>query len=74
MGVPAPFCRAASALAVEGVGVAVPELGRDPEKEVVDSNSLCSEGLDRRYGSENSDEAGEPRCLGSIIEGSMSAG
>lgn len=37
---------------MEAVGVAVPELGRDVDVDVdvetVDSNSLCSDGLDRR--------------------------
>jgi hypothetical protein len=58
----------------EGVGVAVPELGREVEMVVVDSNSLDRLGLDLRYGREASDEAGEARCLGSIMEASRWAG
>jgi hypothetical protein len=59
---------------VEGVGVAVPELGRDVDMLVVDSKSLDRLGFDRRNGSEARDEAGEARCLGSIIEASRWAG
>ena len=58
----------------EAVGVAVPELGRDPERDAVDSKSLCSDALDLRYGRLDSDEAGDARCLGSIIEVSILAG
>jgi hypothetical protein len=32
----------------EPVGVAEPELGREPERDEVDSNSLCSDGFERR--------------------------
>lgn len=56
------------------VGVAVPELGREVEMLVVDSNSFDKLGLDRRYGSEAREDAGDPRCLGSIIDASRSAG
>lgn len=54
VGVPVPFCRDAGEKtepepgATEAVGVAVPELGRDPDIDVVDSNSLWREGFDRR--------------------------
>ena len=58
----------------DAVGVAVPELGRDVDMLVVDSNSLDRLGLERRKGSEASDEAGDARCLGSIIEAPTSAG
>jgi hypothetical protein len=58
----------------EAVGVAVPELGREVDMLVVDSNSLDRLALDFRTGREARDEAGDPRCLGSIIEASMSAG
>jgi hypothetical protein len=58
---------------VEGVGVAVPEPGREVEI-LVDSNSLDRLGLDLRYGREARDEAGDARCLGSIIEASRWAG
>ena len=47
------------ALRTEAVGVALPELGRDVDIEAVDSNSLCSDGFERRYGSDASEEAGE---------------
>jgi hypothetical protein len=50
-GVPVPFClpgENTEPATTEGVGVAVPELGRDPEMEAVDSNSLCNDGLERR--------------------------
>lgn len=60
---------------VDAVGVAVPELGRDPESEAVDLKSWCSEALDRRYGSEESEDEGDDvRCLGRIMEFSRSAG
>lgn len=36
------------ALRTEAVGVALPELGRDVDIEAVDSNSLCSDGFERR--------------------------
>lgn len=72
-----PFCRDIGEKvelgAREPVGVAEPELGREPDRDDVDSNSLCNEGFERRYGSEDSDEAGDARCLGSIIEASTSA-
>jgi hypothetical protein len=58
----------------EGVGVAVPELGRDVDMLVVDSKSLDRLGFERRNGSEARDEAGEARCLGSIIDASTRAG
>lgn len=57
-----------------GVGVAVPELGREVEMLVVDSNSFDRLGLERRKGREARDEAGDARCLGSIIDASRSAG
>jgi hypothetical protein len=60
--------------AADGVGVAVPELGREVDMLVVDSNSLDRLGFDRRYGSEERDEAGDARCLGRIIEASRWAG
>jgi hypothetical protein len=51
-GVPVPFCldrgEKVELGAMDPVGVAEPELGRDPERDDVDSNSLCSEGFDRR--------------------------
>jgi hypothetical protein len=60
---------------VFGVGVAVPELGRDVDMLVVDSNSLDRLAFDLRYGRDASEEAGEWwRCVGSIIEASRSAG
>jgi hypothetical protein len=58
----------------DGVGVAVPELGREVDMLVVDSNSLDKLGLDLRKGREEREEAGDARCLGSIIEGCRSAG
>jgi hypothetical protein len=58
----------------EAVGVAVPELGREVDMLVVDANSLERLGLDRRKGREARDEAGDPRCFGSITEASTSAG
>jgi hypothetical protein len=56
------------------VGVAVPELGREVDMLAVDSNSFDRLGLDRRYGREARDEAGDPRSLGNIIDASKSAG
>jgi hypothetical protein len=53
---------------IDGVGVAVPELGRDVLMLVVDSNSFDRLGFDRRYGSEASEDAGEARWRGSVIE------
>jgi hypothetical protein len=41
---------------------------------VVDSNSLDRLGFERRYGRLAREEAGDARCLGSIIEASGSAG
>jgi len=78
-GVPVPFCldpgENTEPGITEAVGVAVPELGRDPDIEVVDLNSWCSEALDLRYGSEAREDAGdEARCLGRIMEFSRSAG
>lgn len=79
-GVPAPFClepceNTELGMVDDGaVGVAVPELGREPDIEVVDSNSFCRDGFDLRYGNEARDEAGEARCFGSIIEFSRWAG
>jgi hypothetical protein len=59
---------------VFGVGVAVPELGREVDMLVVDSNSLDKVGFDLRYGKDAREEAGEWwRCRGSIIEASRSA-
>jgi hypothetical protein len=58
----------------EGVGVAVPELGREVDMLVVDSNSFDKLGFDLRNGREARDEAGDPRCLGSIIDACRSAG
>lgn len=62
---------------VEAVGVAVPELGRDPvnvEMLVVDSKSFDKLGFDRRYGSDAREEAGDARCLGSMAEDSTFCG
>lgn len=59
---------------VEVVGVAVPELGRDVEMLVVDSNSLERLGFDRRYGSDAREEAGDARCLENIAEASTFCG
>jgi hypothetical protein len=56
------------------VGVTVPELGRDVDMLVVDSNSLERLGLERRYGRFAREEAGDARCLGGIIDASTSAG
>jgi hypothetical protein len=56
------------------VGVAVPELGRDVDMLVVDSNSLERLGFERRYGRLAREEAGDARCLGSIVDASGSAG
>lgn len=51
-GVLVPLCLApgenTDPCSVDGVGVAVPELGREVDIDVVDSNSLCSEGFDLR--------------------------
>jgi hypothetical protein len=58
----------------DGVGVAVPELGREVDMLVVDSNSLDKLALDLRKGREEIEEAGDPRCLGSVIEACRSAG
>jgi hypothetical protein len=79
LGVPVPFCldpgEKTEPGTTEAVGVAVPELGRDPDIEVVDLNSCCSEAFDLRYGSEAREEVGDDaRCLGSIMEFSRSAG
>lgn len=78
LGVPVPLSRdpgeKTDAGAAEGVGVAVPELGREGERLVVDSNSFDRLGFDLRYGREARDEAGDPRCLGSIIDASRWAG
>jgi hypothetical protein len=57
----------------EVVGVAVPELVRDPESEAVDANRVERDGFDRRYGRSPSDEAGDALCLGRVIEDSASA-
>jgi hypothetical protein len=78
-GVPVPLClepgENTEPGTTEAVGVAVPELGRDPDIEVVDLNSWCSEAFDLRYGSEARDDEGDAaRCLGRIIEFSRSAG
>lgn len=61
---------------MDGVGVAVPELGRelDVEMLVVDSNSFDRLGLDRRKGSDDRDEAGDARCLGKKAEASTFCG
>jgi hypothetical protein len=40
----------------------------------VDSNSLDKLALDLRKGREEIEEAGDPRCLGSVIEACRSAG
>jgi hypothetical protein len=52
LGVPVPFClepgEKTEPGTTEAVGVAVPELGRDPDIEVVDWNSLWSDGFDLR--------------------------
>jgi hypothetical protein len=77
-GVPEPFCREPGEKVEpetmdEAVGVAAPELGRDPDSDAVDSNSLCSDGFDWRKGREPSDEAGDARCLGRIMDFSRSA-
>lgn len=58
----------------DAVGVAVPELGRDVDMLVVDSNSFDKLGFDRRYGSDAREEAGDPRSLGKVIDASRSAG
>ena len=63
--------------AVEVVGVAVPELGREllnVEILVVDSNSLERLGFDRRYGSDAREDAGDARCLGSVADASTFCG
>lgn len=60
--------------AADGVGVAVPELGREVDMLVVDSNSFDRLGFDLRKGREAREEAGDTRCLGSIIEASRLAG
>lgn len=46
---------------VDAVGVAVPELGRElvVEMLVVDSNSLDRLGFERRYGSDDREDAGD---------------
>jgi hypothetical protein len=78
LGVPVPVSREPGEKTdpgtVDGVGVAVPELGRDVEMLVVDSNSFDRLAFDRRNGSEASDEAGEARCLGRVIGACRSAG
>jgi hypothetical protein len=58
----------------EAVGVAVPELGLEVDMLVVDSKSFDRLGFDLRNGRAARDEAGEARCLGSIIEASRLAG
>lgn len=74
LGVPVPLSRDPGEKTdpgtAEAVGVAVPELGLDVERLVVDSNSLDRLGFDLRTGREASDEAGDARCLGSVIEAS----
>jgi hypothetical protein len=78
LGVPVPASREPGENAepgtVDGVGVAVPELARDVEMLVVDSNSFDRLALDRRNGSEASEEAGEARCLGTVIDACRSTG
>jgi hypothetical protein len=59
---------------VLGVGVAAPELGRDVDMLVVDSNSLERLGFDRRYGISERDETPDARCLGRVMDASGSAG
>lgn len=56
------------------VGVTVPELGLDVDMLVVDSNNFDRLGFDRRNGRDAREEAGDPRCLGSIIDDPRSAG
>jgi hypothetical protein len=79
LGDPVPFCldpgEKTEAGTTEAVGVAVPELGREPDIDVVDLNSWCSEAFDLRYGNEAMEDVGDDaRCLGSIMELSRSAG
>lgn len=78
LGVPVPLSRDPGEKtdpgAADGVGVAVPELGLDVDMLAVDSNSFERLGFDLRNGREARDEAGDPRCLGRIIEASRWAG
>ena len=54
------------------VGVAVPELVRDPESDAVEANKVEREGFDLLYGKSPSDEAGDARCFGRVMEPSAS--